>query len=119
MTDSKKTIPVIDGTLQKRPCKDETIPTLIDIQEQIDAFEKVSESIDLAINTKKRKILFITGKGLHSNYEADPYASKDLRLLKYAIPEFIKNEYRNKIVSIKEAPQKYGGDGAIIVFLKK
>ena len=84
-----------------------------------DAFEKVSESIDLAINTKKRKILFITGKGLHSNYEADPYASKDLRLLKYAIPEFIKNEYRNKIVSIKEAPQKYGGDGAIIVFLKK
>ena len=84
-----------------------------------DAFEKVSESIDLAINTKKRKILFITGKGLHSNYEADPYASSNLRLLKYAIPEFIKNEYRNKIVSIKEAPQKYGGDGAIIVFLKK
>ena len=42
MTDSKKTIPVIDGTLQKRPCKDETIPTLIDIQEQIDAFAKVS-----------------------------------------------------------------------------
>ena len=45
MTDSKKTIPVIDGTLQKRPCKDETIPTLIDIQEQIDAFAKVSSTL--------------------------------------------------------------------------
>ena len=45
MTDSKKTIPVMDGTLQKLPCKDETIPTLIDIQEQIDAFAKVSSTL--------------------------------------------------------------------------
>ena len=65
------------------------------------------------------KILFITGKGIHSNYESDPYASKNLRLLKHAIPEFIQNQYSKKIVSITTAPRNLGGEGAIIVFFKK
>ena len=30
-------------------------------------------------------------KGLHSKNEKDPYISKDLGILKYSVPEFIKN----------------------------
>ena len=43
-----------------------------------EALEEVSQTIHHAIENKLRKILFITGKGLHSNNEKDPYASKDL-----------------------------------------
>ena len=84
-----------------------------------EAEKKVADTISLALNKKYRKILFITGKGIHSNHQADPYVSKDLRLLKHAIPEFIQNQYSEKIVSITTAPQDLGGEGAIIVFFKK
>ena len=84
-----------------------------------EAEKKVADTISLALNKKYRKILIITGKGIHSNYQADPYVSKDLRLLKHAIPEFIQNQYSEKIVSITTAPQDLGGEGAIIVFFKK
>ena len=50
-----------------------------------EALELVSQTINHAIENKLRKILFITGKGLHSNNEKDPYASKDLSLLRYAV----------------------------------
>lgn len=84
-----------------------------------EAQKKVIDTISLALDKKYRKVLFITGKGIHSNYESDPYASKNLRLLKHAIPEFIQNQYSKKIVSITTAPRNLGGEGAIIVFLKK
>ena len=35
------------------------------------------------------KIIVVTGKGLHSKNEKDPYVSKDLSILKYSVPEFI------------------------------
>ena len=35
------------------------------------------------------KIIVVTGKGLHSQNEKDPYVSKDLSILKYSVPEFI------------------------------
>ena len=37
------------------------------------------------------KIIVVTGKGLHSNVEKDPYVSKDLSILKYSVPEYIEN----------------------------
>ena len=37
------------------------------------------------------KLVIVTGKGLHSDNEKDPYVSKDLGILKYSIPEFIRN----------------------------
>ena len=40
---------------------------------------------------KIRKLIIITGKGLHSENEKDPYKSKELGILKYSLPEFIKN----------------------------
>ncbi len=67
------------------------------------------------------KIIVITGKGLHSDVENDPYVSKDLSILKYSVPEFIKNndELMNKIIEIKDADVEDGGSGAFYIFLRK
>ena len=67
------------------------------------------------------KLTIVTGKGLHSKNEADPFVSKDLSILKYSVPEFIKNneELMNKITNIREADVKDGGSGAFYVYLKK
>jgi DNA-nicking Smr family endonuclease len=84
-----------------------------------EALDVVSNTINDAIERKVRKILFITGKGLHSNKEQDPYASKDLSLLRYAVPEHIENNFSDHIIKIEQSPIKLGGTGSIIVFLKK
>ena len=67
------------------------------------------------------KLIVVTGKGLHSNNEKDPYVSKDLGILKYSVPEFIKNnkDLMKKINDIKEADIKDGGTGAFYIYLKK
>ena len=74
-------------------------------------------------NFKKgaNKLIIVTGKGLHSKNEADPFVSKDLSILKHSVPEFIKNneELMNKITNIREADVKDGGSGAFYVYLKK
>jgi len=84
-----------------------------------EALDVVSDTLNNAIERKVRKILFITGKGLHSNKEQDPYASKDLSLLRYAVPEHIENNFSEHIIKIEQSPIKLGGTGSIIVFLKK
>ena len=67
------------------------------------------------------KIIVVTGKGLHSNVEKDPYVSKDLSILKHSVPEFIKknHELMKKINEIKNAEIEDGGSGAFYIFLKK
>ena len=67
------------------------------------------------------KLVIITGKGIHSDNEKDPYVSKDLGILKYSIPEFIRNnqELMKMIYEIKEANIEDGGSGAFYIFLKK
>ncbi len=67
------------------------------------------------------KLVIVTGKGLHSDNEKNPYVSKDLGILKHSIPEFIINnpELMNKIYEIKEASIEDGGSGAFYIFLKK
>ena len=84
-----------------------------------EALDVVSNTINDAIERKVRKILFITGKGLHSNKEQDPYASRDLSLLRYAVPEHIENNFSDHVIKIEQSPIKFGGSGSIIVFLKK
>ena len=84
-----------------------------------EALDVVSNTVNDAIERKVRKILFITGKGLHSNKEQDPYASKDLSLLRYAVPEHIENNFSDHVIKIEQSPIKLGGSGSIIVFLKK
>ena len=67
------------------------------------------------------KLIVVTGKGLHSENEKDPYISKDLSILKYSVPEFIKSniELMKKIREIEIADIKDGGSGAFYIFLKK
>ena len=67
------------------------------------------------------KIIVVTGKGLHSNVEKDPYVSKDLSILKYSVPEYIENnlELMKKITEIKDAEIEDGGAGAFYILLKK
>ena len=89
----------------------------------LEANEKVKEIILLCVKKNYREILFITGKGIHSNTDKDVYASKDLSKLKYSVPEYIKSDsdsdLSKHIVSISDADKTDGGDGAIIIKLKK
>ena len=66
-----------------------------------------------------RKLLVVTGKGLRSKSYENPYVSEKLNILRYSIPEFIKNDedLNNKITSVSKADIKDGGDGAIYIFL--
>ena len=81
----------------------------------------VKEFINKAFEKNINKLVVITGKGLHSENDKDPYVSKDLSTLKFSVPEFIKNnkELMKKIIEIKEADIKDGGSGAFYIFLKK
>ena len=67
------------------------------------------------------KLIVVTGKGLHSQNEKDPYVSKELSILKYSVPEFIsKNKnLKNIIYDITDAKIEDGGEGAFYIFLKK
>ena len=81
----------------------------------------IKENIEKAYENYVSKIIVVTGKGLHSDVEKDPYVSKDLSILKYSVPEFIKNniELMKKIIEIKDAKKDDGGGGAFYIFLKK
>ena len=86
-----------------------------------DANKKIQKFINNSYDNGVSKIIVVTGKGLHSNVEKDPYVSKDLSILKYSVPEFIENnaELMKKIVEIKDADIEDGGSGAFYIFLKK
>ena len=87
----------------------------------IDANKKVKELILHCREKNFKEILLITGKGKHSNTLKDVYSSKDLSKLKYSVPEYIKSqpELSNCVISITGANKYDGGDGAIIIKLKK
>ena len=86
-----------------------------------DANKEIEKFINKCFNSGFNKIRVVTGKGLHSNNEQDPYVSKDLSILRYSVPEFIKNniELMKLINEFKEAPLEDGGEGAFYIFLKK
>ena len=86
-----------------------------------EANNKIEKIINSSYDNFVSKIIVVTGKGLHSNVEKDPYVSKDLSILKYSVPEFIKNnlELKKKIIEIKDANIEDGGEGAFYIFLKK
>ena len=77
----------------------------------------IYESFSQGLN----KLIIVTGKGLHSQNEKDPYISKDFGILKYSVPEYIENnlELMKKIIEIKDAKIEDGGSGAFYIFLKK
>jgi DNA-nicking Smr family endonuclease len=67
------------------------------------------------------KLIIVTGKGIHSQNEKDPYVSKDLSILKYSVPEFISKNINlmNIINDIQDASIEDGGGGAFYIFLKR
>ncbi len=85
-----------------------------------EANTKVKELIFFCIKNKYKKIILITGKGLHSTSDNDTYVSKDLSKLKFSVPEFIKtdNELNELVISISVANLKDGGEGALLIKLK-
>ena len=84
------------------------------------ANKKITYLIHDAYNKKIKKLIIITGKGLHSENEKDPYVSKNLGILKYSLPEYIRNnnELMGMISSIQDADIKDGGAGAFYIFIK-
>ena len=86
-----------------------------------EANRKINKLIKNSFKDGVRKLVVVTGKGIHSDNEKNPYASKDLGILKYSMPEYIKNtpELMKLIYEIKEADIKDGGSGAFYIFLKK
>ena len=87
----------------------------------LEANKKVKEIIYLCLEKNYREILFITGKGIHSNVDTDVYISKDLSKLKHSVPEFIKSspELSKYVSSMSTASREDGGEGAITIKLKK
>jgi len=85
------------------------------------ANKTIEKFIEECFQNSVSKIIVVTGKGLHSNVEKDPYVSKDLSILKYSIPEYIENnlELMKKIIEIKDAEIEDGGSGAFYIFLRK
>ena len=85
------------------------------------ANEKVKEIILLCLEKNYKEILFITGKGIHSNTEKNSFVSNELSKLRYSVPEYIKSDpdLLNSVISISKADDVDGGDGAIIIKLKK
>ena len=86
-----------------------------------EANKKVENLIEDSYKLGVKKLIIVTGKGLHSKNESDPYISKDLGILRYSVPEFINNNKNlmKKISEIKEAEIKDGGSGAFYIYLKK
>ena len=85
-----------------------------------EANKKVKEIIKSCSEKNCREILLITGKGLHSNQE-NVYKSSDLSKIRFSVPEFINSdpEISKLILSIVNPPQKEGGEGALLIKLKK
>jgi len=115
---------------EKLPNKDIKIDKKINFQIRsidlhgytLDEANKFIENLIIkSYQEKINKLIVVTGKGIHSQNEKDPYLSKDLSILKHSVPEFIKNnkELMKKIIDIKGADEKDGGSGAFYIYLKK
>ena len=85
-----------------------------------EANKKISEFLENCYLNKVKKINVITGKGMRSKNLEDPYQSKDLRILKYSVPEYIKNnnELMNKIIKIDFESVNSPSKGNFDIFLK-
>ena len=116
---SRENLPDKDSKLKKNPAKTRTYD--LHGYSLDDANKKIKDFICEAFNAEISKLIIVTGKGLHSQNEKDPYVSKDLGILKHSVPEFIKNdnELMRMINKIQDANTEDGGGGAFYIFLKK
>ena len=86
-----------------------------------EANKLIENFITKSYQEKINRLIVVTGKGIHSQNEKDPYVSKDLSILKYSVPEFISNNKNlmKIIYEMKDAKIEDGGGGAFYIFLKK
>ena len=86
-----------------------------------EANKKIENFIKQSYIEKVNKLIVVTGKGLHSQNEKDPYVSKDLSILRYSVPHFIKNnnELMKMINDFGSATIEDGGSGAFYIYIKK
>ena len=83
------------------------------------ANRSVEKFITDCFKKKVLKLNIITGKGLRSKVDKNPYQSKDLGILKYSVPEFIKsNTDLMKIIKKIDDQTDNKNAGFFSVFLK-
>ena len=86
-----------------------------------EANTKIKDFILKSFEEGTEKLKIITGKGIHSKNEKDPFISKKLGTLKYSVPDFLGRdvELNNIIKSLSPAKIEDGGEGAFYVYLHK
>ncbi len=83
------------------------------------ANSKIEKFIITCFEKKIEKLNIITGKGLRSKVEQNPYQSKDLGILKHSVPEFIKsNSELMRIIKKFEDNTDNKNSGFFTLFLK-
>ena len=85
-----------------------------------EANKKIYDFIENSYLIGINKINIITGKGLRSKNLDDPYQSKNLSILKYSVPNFIKNnsDLMNKILEIDFDAVNSSSKGNFDIILK-
>ena len=86
-----------------------------------EANNRIKDFILKSFNEGTEKLKIITGKGIHSQNEKDPYVSKKLGILKYSVPDFLGKdiELSNIIKSLSPATIEDGGEGVFYIYLRK
>ena len=86
-----------------------------------DANNEIEKFISSCYEKGVTKINIITGKGSRSKNKNDPYQSSDLGILKYSIPDYIKNniELMKKIKKIDFQSINSPNLGSFYIILKK
>jgi len=81
----------------------------------------ISDFIDKCYLDNVKKIKVITGKGSRSKNKQDPYLSTDLSILKYSVPDYIKNNIKlmKKIKLLDLDSVKDTNQGTFNIILKK
>ena len=81
----------------------------------------ITNFIKNCYNENINEIRVITGKGNRSKNKSDPYLSTDLSILKYSVPDFIKNnnELMKKIKLLDLDSINNPNQGSFNIFLKK
>ena len=88
--EGNESIPNKDNIINKKKIKKEATIDLHGFSLD-QANNKVEKFINECFDKKVEKLNIITGKGLRSKVDKNPYQSKDLGILKYSVPEFLKS----------------------------
>ena len=120
-TSSRDKVPNKDFKINKKNIKENT-ERIIDLHGF--SLENANKIVEGFINNSYqegiKKVIVVTGKGTRSKTANNPYLSRDLSILKYSVPEFIKSNssLMNKIKQISEANIEDGGSGAFYIYFK-